>query len=149
MESLFSEETTNKCIERLNSLTIENVRQWGKMDVAQMLAHCNETMEVARGNKHLKRGFLSYTLGPLVKKHFYNDSPVKKNSPTHPTFVMVDQRDLDEERNKLIEHLRAFQQGGLAKCTDAAHGFFGKITKEQWGMGMYKHLDHHLQQFSA
>jgi hypothetical protein len=149
MESLFSEETLNKSIERLNSLTPENARLWGKMDVAQMLAHCNETMEVARGRKHIKRGFISYVLGAMLKKHFYNDAPVKKNSPTHPTFVMVSQFDLDSERNKLIEHLKEFQKGGEAKCTDAPHAFFGTLTKEQWGKGMYKHLDHHLQQFGA
>jgi len=149
MESLFSEETLNKSIERLNSLTTENVRLWGKMDVAQMLAHCNETMDVARGKRSIKRGFISYVLGPFFKKEFYNDTPVRKNSPTHPTFVMVSQYDLDSERNKLIEHLKEFHKGGEAKCTDAPHGFFGKVTKAQWGIGMYKHLDHHLQQFSA
>jgi len=149
MRSLFSEETLNVSIERLNSLTVQNPRLWGKMDVAQMLAHCNETMEVARGNKHINRGFLSYMLGPLFKKDFYNDKPVRKDSPTHPTFVMVNQFDLDTERNKLIEHLKEFNKGGEAKCTDAPHGFFGKVTKAQWGIGMYKHLDHHLQQFSA
>ncbi len=26
---------------------------------------------------------------------------------------------------------------------------FGKLTGEQWGTLMYKHIDHHLQQFGA
>jgi hypothetical protein len=29
------------------------------------------------------------------------------------------------------------------------HPFFGKLTKEQWSKGTYKHLDHHLLQFGV
>lgn len=149
METLFSAETTTACIDRINSLTPESQRQWGKMDVAQMLAHCSETMDVARGNREIKRGFISYMIGGLMKKGFYNDKPVPKNSPTHPSFVMVDQHDLEAEKQKMIAHLKAFQAAGEAGCTSKPHAFFGNVTKAQWGMGMYKHLDHHLQQFSA
>ena len=35
--------------------------------------------------------------------------------------------------------------------TDAAgketHAFFGTMTGQEWGETMYKHIDHHLQQF--
>ena len=29
------------------------------------------------------------------------------------------------------------------------HSFLGKITGDDWGVVMYKHLDHHLRQFGA
>ncbi|MEI9911278.1 MAG: DUF1569 domain-containing protein [Bacteroidota bacterium] len=29
------------------------------------------------------------------------------------------------------------------------HPFFGKLTKEEWSKGTWKHLDHHLQQFGV
>ncbi len=29
------------------------------------------------------------------------------------------------------------------------HPLFGKLTPEQWGKSIYKHLDHHLQQFDV
>lgn len=149
MKTLFAADATQELIERLEQLTPDHQPVWGKMNPAQMMAHCNATMEVARGQKHLKRGLLSYTLGSLLKKQFYNDVPVKKNNPTHPTFIKTEQHVLDEERVQLIAHVRAFQEGGVEKCTDQPHGFFGKITKEQWGLGMYKHLDHHLKQFGV
>ncbi|MFD1127776.1 DUF1569 domain-containing protein [Paenibacillus provencensis] len=27
------------------------------------------------------------------------------------------------------------------------HPFFGKLTSEEWSIGLYKHLDHHLKEF--
>jgi hypothetical protein len=149
MESLFSSETTTKSIERINRLTAESAAVWGKMNVAQMLAHCSETMEVVRAKRRIKRGVLSYLLGGMMKKQFYNDSPFRKNSPTHPSFIMVSEFDLENEKKRLTDHLIAFQQGGEAACTSDPHAFFGNITKAQWGIGMYKHLDHHLQQFGV
>lgn len=149
MESLFSAETTDKSIARINQLTVESAAVWGKMNVAQMLAHCSETMEVARGQRQIKRGVLSYLLGGMMKKQFYNDSPVRKNSPTHPSFIMVSEFDLEQEKKRLTDHLVAFHEGGESACTSDPHAFFGTMTKAQWGIGMYKHLDHHLQQFGV
>ena len=31
----------------------------------------------------------------------------------------------------------------------ATHSFFGKLSGAEWGELMYKHIDHHLQQFGA
>lgn len=149
MNSLFSKEHTDAIVERIEQLTPESQAQWGKMNVSQMLAHCSATMEVARDQKHLKRLFIGYVLGGLIKKQFYNEAPVKKNSPTHPTFIFTDAREFNAEKERLIAHLRAFNAGGPEKCTKQQHAFFGKLTDQQWGMGMYKHTDHHLQQFGV
>jgi Protein of unknown function (DUF1569) len=32
---------------------------------------------------------------------------------------------------------------------DEPHPIFGKMTKEEWSKGTWKHLDHHLQQFGV
>ncbi|MES2555371.1 MAG: hypothetical protein V4604_04420 [Bacteroidota bacterium] len=149
MNSLFSKEHAESLIQRIQQLTPEHQAQWGKMNVSQMLAHCSSTMEVARDQKHLKRMAIGYVLGGLLKKHFYNDSAIKKNNPTHPYFVHIDTRELEAEKEHLINHLRSFQEGGIAKCTKQSHAFFGKLTEEQWAMGMYKHTSYHLEQFGV
>jgi hypothetical protein len=149
MNSLFSREHAEEMIQRVAQLTPESQAQWGKMNVVQMLAHCSCTMEVARDQKHLKRAFIGYLLGGLMKKHFYNDVPTKKNSPTHPYFIRNEELEFQAEQERLINHLRAFQAGGPEKCTKQQHAFFGKLSDDQWAMGMYKHTDHHLQQFGV
>lgn len=149
MKTLFSKQALDKSIDRINKLQADAQPLWGKMNVTQMLDHCSETMKVARGEKELKRIFLSYVMGSMMKKSFYNDKPIPKNSPTHKDFIITSTSDFEKAKQELINHLTAFQEGGMDKCTSAPHSFFGNITKEQWGLGMYKHLDHHLQQFGV
>ncbi len=149
METLFSKETLASSIARIENLTPEAQPVWGKMSVVQMLKHCSITMEVAREQRILKRIPISYVLGTFLKKSFYNDKPISKNSPTHPIFVFPDTEAFEKEKSELISHLVAFHEGGEDKCTSLPHAFFGNLSKEQWGKGMYKHLDHHLQQFGV
>lgn len=149
MNSLFSKEHTEALVERIQQLTPEHQAQWGKMNVSQMISHCSSTMEVVRDQKQLKRVFIGYLLGGLLKKQFYNDVPFKKNGPTHPYFIHTETGELEVEKELLIQHLRAFQKDGAAKCTQQPHAFFGKLTAEQWAIGMYKHTSHHLEQFGV
>ena len=46
MKNLFDTTTYNEVMQRLSSLTPQSQRQWGKMDVAQMLAHNKEAFKV-------------------------------------------------------------------------------------------------------
>jgi hypothetical protein len=38
---------------------------------------------------------------------------------------------------------------GPAKAAEQTHAFFGKLSGREWGELMYKHIDHHLQQFGV
>lgn len=149
METLFEKQALDKSIARIHQLRADMPPIWGKMNATQMLDHCSETMKVVRDQKQIKRSFISYILGSMLKKNFYNDKPFHKNSPTHADFIITSTSDFEQAKQQLIDHLTAFHEGGIEKCTAAPHAFFGKITKEQWGIGMYKHLDHHLQQFGV
>ncbi|MFA9211385.1 MAG: DUF1569 domain-containing protein [Moraxellaceae bacterium] len=150
METLFDKQTVEKCIKRIESLSLTSKSKWGKMNAAEMLDHCSKTMEIARNQRHIKRIFLSYILGQFIKKKFFDQSDTPKNSPTHSSFIShVETETIDKYKLVLIGHLNAFCEGGENACTNQAHAFFGKLSKQQWGMGMYKHLDHHLQQFGV
>ncbi len=149
MKNLFDRETYNEVIERINSLQPQSIRQWGKMNVAQMLAHCNFAMEVALDKKSAKRVFAGRILSPFIKSFFINEKPFSKNSPTGKEFIVADQKDLDAEKERLKETVTLFFEGGANNCTSKPHAFFGKLTPEEWARGMYKHLDHHLRQFGV
>lgn len=149
MKSLYEKSSLEEIKARINKLTPQSQRLWGKMEVDQMLAHCAETMLVTTGQKKLPRTFLGYVLGPLFKASYYNEKPLSKNSPTANEFIIHEKRDFDSEKNRLIKLIQQFQEGGEEKCTKEPHAFFGKLTAEQWGKGMYKHIDHHLNQFGV
>ena len=149
MKTLFQKETAAEVISRLDQLQPGSARQWGKMDVAQMLAHCSATLDMASGRINPPRIFIGRVIGPLVKPIFTNDKPFSRSSPTDKALVVADQRDFNRERDQLKQKVRQFQEGGDERCTKHPHPFFGDLTPEVWSRGMYKHLDHHLRQFGA
>lgn len=146
VKNLFDAGVKDEIITRIHKLTPESQRQWGKMTVSQMMAHLQMPLGVGIGKHKLSRNFLGYTIGPLIKKLLYNDKPFKRDLPTHKTFVIKGDRDFEKEKKQLLEMVNSFKEENLI---DSPHPLFGRLTKEQWSKGTWKHLDHHLQQFGV
>jgi len=149
MKTLFQQDTVDEVMSRLDKLQPASQRQWGKMDVAQMMAHCSATMDMASGRLNLPRIFIGRLIAPFFKSIYTNEKPFGKNGPTDKKLVVADQRDFLREREQLKLKVRQFYEGGEGKCTRHPHPFFGALTPEAWSRGSYKHLDHHLRQFGA
>ncbi|GIN73145.1 hypothetical protein J14TS2_36200 [Bacillus sp. J14TS2] len=147
MKNIFNQLYTEEILNRVDKLSPNSKPQWGKMNVAQMLAHCSSFQDIAMGISFPKRGWLGIVIGQFVKPIFYNDKPLAHNMSTLPTILITDEKDFETEREKLKQKIITFQKNGPEKCTTHPHAFFGKLTSEQWGKGIYKHLDHHLKQF--
>ncbi len=149
MKSIFDKEAYQQIIGRLNKIKEESQAQWGKMNAPQMLAHCCEGLKVATGEIKRPRIFIGRLLGPIFKKSFLNDNPLRKNIATDPTFVVNDQRNFNVEKERLTAAIAKFHQGGEKNATTHPHFFFGNLTQKEYGILTYKHLDHHLQQFGV
>ena len=149
MKNVFQPDALQEVNQRINKLQPNSQRQWGKMDVAQMFAHCSAALEVAAGKKFPPRIFIGRILAPFFRSVFSNDKPFKQNMPTDNSFLIIDQRNFEREKARLIDLVTQFSTGGEAICTTHPHPFFGKLTPNEWATGMYKHLDHHLRQFGV
>jgi hypothetical protein len=149
MKNLFNKSTLEEVVNRLNQLTPQSQRQWGKMEVAQMLAHCKEAFKVPLMEKSPPRMFIGILLGWMMKPKLYNESPWKQNLPTAPQFIIKDKRNFEVEKNELLPLINKFHNDSPQRIATIVHPMFGKYTGEQWGKAMYKHLDHHLQQFGV
>ena len=148
IKSLFDNTAYTEIIERLHKLSPDSQRQWGKMQVAQMLAHCKEAFKVPLTDKPLPRMFLGSLLGWMIKSKLYNETPWKQGLPTAPNFNIKDERNFEKEKSSLLELLNKFHNEPQ-EVGKYPHPFFGKFTTEQWGKSMWKHLDHHLRQFGV
>src|SRR5580658_954076 len=149
MKSLFEQDGAQEVMARIDSLQPASTRQWGKMDVAQMMAHCSAALDMASGRLNPPRLFIGRLIGPFVRPIFTNEKPFSQSNPTDPQLVVSDPRDFAREREQLKLKLRQFYEGGEARCTRHPHPFFGALGPQDWSRGMYKHLDHHLRQFGA
>ena len=150
MRSLYQQERAAEITQRIAALKPDSPRQWGKMDVAQALAHCSAAMEMAVGDSKPSRMFIGRLLGGLVKSRVLKEeNPMGRNAPTAPTLVVADARDLEKEKTRLIGLVERFASAGPEGCTTNPHTFFGSMTADEWARLMYKHIDHHLRQFRA
>ena len=149
MENLFQSAVAEKISERMEKLQPETKPLWGKMNVSQMLAHCKVPLEVSLGQKQLKQTLLGILFGKMVKKQMLKPEPMKKNLPTVPDFVVKYSPDFYLEKQQLEVLIRKFVATNPDEIVARPHPFFGKMTKEQLGLFVYKHADHHLRQFGV
>jgi hypothetical protein len=120
--------------------------KWGSMNVAQMLAHANRSIEVGLG-----------TFTPPSEANWFGRTIIKRvvlsrdlwhNSPTAKAFKVTDAHEFEREKASLLENLKAAQAKGL-NGTWAPHVSFGVLTPEEWGVLIYKHINHHFSQFGV
>lgn len=147
IKNLFDPAVKQEITDRINILTATTQHQWGKMDVAQMLAHVQIPMGVALGTNSVKGNWLMKLILPLFKKNLYDEKPWKQGLPTDQSFIMTGQsRDFDKEKNQLLDKINGFSESNMI---NEKHPVFGKLTKDQWSKATWKHIDHHLKQFGA
>lgn len=151
MENIFNPEVSNAIIGRIQQLTPSTQPQWGKMDVARMLAHCNVTYAYTYTPEQFKRPgiFMRFILKNFIKKYVVSEKPYKKNGRTAPEFIIADERNFETEKEKLISNIQKTQQHGAGFFEGKENFSFGKMTSREWGNLFYKHLDHHLTQFGV
>ena len=149
-ENIFSQSTAEKFAGRINKLSTTTAPEWGKMDVSQMMAHCNVSYEMAFVENYKKsNGFIRFILKNLVKKGLVNENPLKKNSSTAAEMLIKTTKNFDIEKSKLIENVHHLVQKGENYFDMKDHPGFGVMTKNEWNNFYYKHLDHHLTQFGV
>lgn len=150
--NLFEPETLLHFTNRINNLNLTTQPQWGRMNVAQMLAHCCAGLEKSMSTTPptSKRSLLSRFIGPLFKSMLTSAKPYKPGTPTSPEFVMIGtEKNFEQEKMRLLQLMQTFSNGGPAIVTKYPHGFFGKLTIDEWNKGQCKHLNHHLTQFGV
>jgi hypothetical protein len=134
--------------QRIANLTPQATRQWGKMTPHQMVCHLSDAFRMADGTREPKPmdNFVSRSLVRFVALHTSMTWP--KGAKTMPE---ADQQqggtppaEWQRDHAKLLALFDAFAAPG-----DRRHPFFGPLTTAEWDAWAYRHVDHHLRQFSA
>lgn len=151
LPNIFQKDVTDELINRINKLTKDTKPLWGKMTVAQMLAHCCITYQYVYEPQNFKKPnfFISWILKAFVKKNVVNEIPYKHNLQTGPDFIIKDDRDFEKEKPKLILFLQRSQQDGEKFYNGKESFSFGKLDVSEWNNMFYKHINHHLTQFGV
>lgn len=150
LPDIFSKDEMDKIIQRINQLTPNTQPTWGKMSVAQMLAHCSVTYEMIYENIHKPpNAFMKLILKMLVKNKVVSETPYKHNNPTAPQFIIKETKNFEVEKKRLTDYINKTQQLGENYFDNKASLSFGPLNKTEWNNMFYKHLNHHLSQFGV
>ena len=148
MKSVFEASTRQELTNRINSLHELSNRQWGKMNISQMLRHCTLHEEMMLGKIKIKRVLPGLLFGRMfLKRVLKDDKPFGKNSPTSSLLKTPDEKgDIEQQKKEWINRIEKYPD---YTNPSFVHPFFGPMTRDQIGFYAYKHADHHLRQFDA
>ncbi len=154
MQSVFTKSVSDNLITRINALQAGTRPLWGKMDAAQMLAHCNCIYDMVYDPEYAKRNpppnaFVRALLKQFMKPMVVGPEPYKRNGRTAPEFLIKSDKDFEQERKRMTVYVNKTQELGSAHFEGMRSPSFGVLTSAEWSMLFHKHLDHHLQQFGV
>jgi hypothetical protein len=146
--NLFETAAVGELLSRMEKISPSTPANWGRMNAAQMMAHCQAPFKVYFGEMPMKRGLMGFLFGKMAKKKLFGPQPWDRNLPTAREFKIADEREFGVERQKLVDYINRFANEGYT-ITSTIHPFFGKLSSQEWAVLAYKHLDHHLKQFGV
>lgn len=150
MKTIFNKRSREHLIDRINLIDQNSKAEWGKMNVFQMLIHNTYWNGWILGkDKHsYKQTFFGKIFGKIaLRKMIKDEKPLPKNIPTSDQFKAKKLNgDLEAEKLKWISLICEYEN---FSNPNFVHDFFGKMTKEEIGILVYKHTDHHLRQFGV
>ena len=147
MRSLWDPSARRELRDRVARLTPATERQWGTMSAPQMLAHLVEAMRMASGEIVVPSKNLPLRFTPFKQLILYV-LPFPKGAPTAPELISRAPLDWPTEAATLATMIERFGERDRS-ARWAEHPAFGKLTGKQWGVLVYKHIDHHFRQFGV
>jgi hypothetical protein len=146
--NLFEPAAAEEILSRMEGIKAATPPSWGKMNAAQMMAHCQAPFKAYFGEIKMKRGLVGILFGKMARKKLFSNKPWPQGLPTDKRFRVREEKDFEAEKQKLVAYIRQFAEEGYT-ITASEHPFFGKMSSQEWAVLGYKHLDHHLKQFGV
>jgi hypothetical protein len=148
MKTIIEQKDFVKISNRIRLLSSTNKKRWGKMTLQEMLVHCTTQLKLALGEieSSAQGSFIMRTA--FGKWIAFSNIPWPQGSNT-PSEMNVEKNrfmltDIENEKKDLLTYLdRVMSASELMP-----HPFFGQLTKTEWSRLIFKHIDHHLKQFS-
>jgi hypothetical protein len=147
MKSIFNPQCHLELHNRVQQLKTSNTPRWGKMTPLQMVAHLCDSLRMASGELEVAPKKVPLRYSPLKQIVLYW-LPMPKGLPTAPELVARKPGDWSLEIAELRDQLNGLVQRG-AEALAPAHPAFGRLSAKQWGVLIYRHMDHHLRQFGV
>jgi len=136
---------------RIDALTADAHRHWGRMGPIEVLAHLRAALRLSLGQIKLPDESTALFRNRVIQWLLLGPLPWPKGKIEAPSSFQPTPGDsMEEERAKLKKAMEQFVDA-LDGEPDriAVHPAFGDLTLRKWAKLHGKHFDHHLRQFGA
>jgi hypothetical protein len=147
-KSLAESANVEELLSRLGRLEPTAARRWGTMTPHEMLCHLADSFLAVLGERTASSNetWFSRTVVKYIALH--TSLPWPQGVPTRPE---VDPKrsgtkpvDFERDRARVLALLRRFLR---PETRYGRHPGFGAMTRDEWLLWGYGHVDHHLRQF--
>jgi hypothetical protein len=135
---------------RLARLTPDTPRRWGRMTAPEVVCHLSDSFRAMLGERAVEQSFpWSPARRRLIRfVALKTPLPWPKGVPTleevNPHREGTRPAAFDRDRAELVALLRRFV---APEAAYAAHPMFGTMSRSEWMIWTFRHVDHHLRQF--
>lgn len=133
---------------RLERLQPGSPRQWGTLTSHEMLCHLGDSFGAALGERaaSTRDTWLSRTVVKWIALHTSLPWPhgVATRPEVDPKKTGTPPGVFDADRQKVVALVQRFVS---PNARYGRHPGFGEMTREEWLLWGYGHVDHHLRQF--
>ena len=147
MKTLWQPDARQEIIERIRALPADRAPRWGTMNAPKMLAHVSDQIRMGLGEIPARGGSGMYSFWPMNYLAIYVLPWPHGLKGPFEAFTTRPQT-WDADREALVALIDQFCER-KQQARWPRHPIFGKMSGKDWAALSYKHLNHHLTQFSA
>jgi hypothetical protein len=134
---------------RISQLDPQGAPKWGRMTAHQMVCHLNDSFRVGLGERQVSRAPSPVPRSWVKWIALRTPLPWAHNLPTRPEIKQgtggTPPKDWGQDCETLRQLIRSFPSAQHS----ATHPIFGEMSRDDWQIWGYRHVDHHLRQFGV
>jgi hypothetical protein len=146
--SLEAGANVDQLAERLKRLSPDSPRQFGTLTAHEMLCHVGDSFQAVLGERKASPmdTWFSRTVVKWIALHTPLPWPagVRTRPEVDPKKEGTKPAEFEADRQRVVDLLRRFAS---ADTKYDRHPGFGEMSREEWLLWGYGHVDHHLRQF--
>jgi hypothetical protein len=153
MKTIFDPADYDSLVERIVKLDPRAKRLWGRMTINEMIVHLSDPLRDMLGTR-ITQPVTPPELWPKLIAKVLTESDWAHNQRTFSPYLQEEggggtrPKGFEEDRTTLLQLVSKFYKT-IPDFVPHPHAGLGMLTREQAGLYIWKHIDHHLRQFDS
>ena len=153
MKTIFEKSAYDNILQRVNQLSPDSERLWGKMTPNQMLCHLSDPIRDIMGIRPMQ-AMLPLPVQQQVKAIVLGEGAWEKNQQTLPPYSQDEDgsgtkpTNFEQDRKALSDLLEQVYNTP-ADFAFQPHAILNVLSRQEVGVYLWKHADYHLGQFGV